>query len=123
MEKEKIYVERDTYIGKDEKEHFSYFVKGELRGKDVRVRIPPPDVAGYTVLEIVFGDKNKAELTVAPFEIKDDKGKVTASGNTYGVKFADEDGMVYESKIKPFQESDRALLGMLLKKAAMAGMR
>ena len=37
------------------------------------------------------------------------------TGNTYGVKSVDEDGVVYECKIKPFQDSDKALLEMLLK--------
>ena len=115
MDKTKKMVERESYLGKDEKEHFSYFVKGVIRGKEVKVRITPPDFGGYTVLEIVFGDSNAAELTVSPFEIKDEKGRVTMTGNTYGVKSVDEDGVIYECKIKPFQESDKALLGMLLR--------
>ena len=115
MGKAKIMVGRETYIGKkDNQEHFSYFVKGVLRGKEVKVRIVPPDFGGYNVLEIVFGDASEAELTVKPFEIKDEKGKVTMQGNMYGVKSVDEDGVVYECKIKPFQESDKALLTMLL---------
>ena len=115
MDKTKIFVERELYVGKDEKEHFSYFIKGVVRGKDVRVRIVPPDFGGYNVLDIVFGDENEAELTVAPFEIKDEKGRVTMTGNTYGVKSVDEDGAAYECKIKPFQDSDKALLNMLLR--------
>ena len=116
MGKAKIYVERETYLSKkDNNEHFSYFIKGVIKGREVKVRITPSDFGGYTVLEIVFGDTNAAELTVKPFEIKDDRGRVTASGNMYGVKSVDEDGEIYECKIKPFQESDRALLEMLLK--------
>ena len=30
-----IFVERDTYV-KNEKTYFSYFIKGKVRGKDVR---------------------------------------------------------------------------------------
>ena len=115
MGKAQLMVGRETYVSeKDNKEHFSYFVKGIVRGKEVKVRIVPPDFGGYNVLEIVFGDADQAELTVKPFEIKDAKGKVTMEGNIYGVKSVDEDGAVYECKIKPFQESDRALLTMLL---------
>lgn len=115
MEKNKIFVEREIYVSKkDESEHFSYFIKGTLRGKEVKVRIVPPDFGGYTVLEIVFGDKNEAELTIAPFQIKDDAGRVTMTGNTYGVKSVDEDGKIYECKIRPFQDSDKSLLNMLL---------
>ena len=47
--------------------------------------------------------------------MKDEKtGKVTYSGNRYGVRSTDEDGKVYECQIKPFRQSDKALLDMLL---------
>ena len=113
MEEKKIFVEREVYE-KDGKEYFSYFIKGNVRGKDVRVLITPPDKGGYTVLDIVFGNEMAAELTLTPYEIKDEKGKVL-KGNTYGVRSVDEDEQVYECKIKPFRDSDKALLNMLLR--------
>ena len=113
MEDKKIFVEREVYE-KDDKEYFSYFIKGNVRGKDVRVLITPPDKGGYTVLDIVFGKEMAAELTLTPYEIKDEKGKVL-KGNTYGVRSVDEDGLVYECKIKPFRDSDKALLNMMLR--------
>ena len=113
MEDKKIFVEREVYET-DGKEYFSYFIKGNVRGKDVRVLITPPDKGGYTVLDIVFGKEMAAELTLTPYEIKDEKGKVL-KGNTYGVRSVDEDGQVYECKIKPFRDSDKALLNMLLR--------
>ena len=100
MEDKKIFVEREVYE-KDNKEYFSYFIKGVVRGKEVRVLITPPDKGGYTVLDIVFGNEMAAELTLTPYEIKDDSGKVL-KGNTYGVRSVDEDGQIYECKIKPF---------------------
>ena len=113
MEDKKIFVEREVYE-KEGKEYFSYFIKGNVRGKDVRVLITPPDKGGYTVLDIVFGKEMAAELTLTPYEIKDEKGKVL-KGNTYGVRSVDEDGLVYECKIKPFRDSDKALLNMMLR--------
>lgn len=113
MEDKKIFVEREVYE-KDGKEYFSYFIKGVVRGKEVRVLITPPDKGGYTVLDIVFGNEMAAELTLTPYEIKDEKGKVM-KGNTYGVRSVDEDGQVYECKIKPFRDSDKALLNMLVR--------
>ena len=113
MENKKIFVEREVYE-KDNKEYFSYFIKGVVRGKEVRVLITPPDKGGYTVLDIVFGNEMAAELTLTPYEIKDEKGKVM-KGNTYGVRSVDEDGQVYECKIKPFRDSDKALLNMLVR--------
>lgn len=113
MENKKIFVEREVYE-KDGKEYYSYFIKGVVRGKEVRVLITPPDKGGYTVLDIVFGNEMSAELTLTPYEIKDDTGRVM-KGNTYGVRSVDENGEIYECKIKPFRDSDKALLNMLLR--------
>ena len=109
-----IFVEREIFE-KDGKSYFSYFIRGNVRGKDVRVAIIPPDKGGYTVLDIVFGGAMAAELVVKPFEIKDDATGKVISGNTFAVKSYDEDGVEYECAIKPFRASDKALLNMLLK--------
>ena len=108
-----IKVEREPYE-KNGKSYFSYFIKGNVRGVDLKVGVLPPDVLGYSILDIVFGGALEAELIVKPFEIKDDKSGQVIKGNTYAVRSVDEDGVVYECKIKPFQESDKALLSMLL---------
>ena len=110
----KIFVERETYE-KNGKQYFTYFIKGVVRGIEARVQLMPPDFTGYTVLDIVFGNENKAELVVTPYEIKDEKTGKVVSGNTYGVRSFDEDGEVYECKIRPFKSSDRALLNMLIR--------
>jgi hypothetical protein len=109
-----IFVEREVFE-KDGRSYFSYFIRGNVRGKDVRVAIIPPDKGGYTVLDIVFGGAMAAELVVKPFEIKDDATGKVISGNTFAVKSYDEDGVEYECAIKPFRASDKALLNMLLK--------
>ncbi len=108
----KILVERETYE-KNGKTYFGYFIKGTVRNKEVKVLITPPDFGGYAVLDIVFGDSNKCELVVTPFEMKDAQGNVI-SGNTYAVKSVDEDGKVYECSIKPMRKSDKTLLNMIL---------
>lgn len=110
----KIFVERDTYESKG-KTYYSYFIKGQIRGKDVRIAIVPPDLGGYAVLDIVFGESMAAELIAKPFEIKDDKTGSVISGNTYMVRTEDENGMVYECNVKPFRSSDKSLLNMLLR--------
>lgn len=109
-----IFVERETFE-KSDRTYFSYFIKGKVRGKDVKVAIVPPDKGGYTVLDIVFGDAMAADLVLKPYEIKDEAtGKVIA-GNSYAVQSTDENGEVYECAIKPFRSSDKSLLNMLLK--------
>lgn len=110
---QKIKVERDTYE-KNGKTYFSYFIRGNVRGKDVRAAVIPPDRGGYAVLDIVFGDAMEAELVVTPFEMKDETSGRIISGNTYAVRSVDENGEVYECKIKPSRASDKALIGMLL---------
>ena len=114
--KQNIMVERETFE-KNEKTYYSYFIKGQVRGRDVKVAIIPPDKGGYTVLDIVFGEAMKAELKITPFEMKDDAGK-TINGNTYAVFTKDENGEVYECAVKPYRSSDKALLNMLLKVVA-----
>ena len=110
---QKVKVERDTYE-KNGKTYFSYFIRGNVRGKDVRAAVIPPDRGGYTVLDIVFGDAMEAELVVTPFEMKDETSGRIISGNTYAVRSVDENGEVYECKIKASRATDKALIGMLL---------
>lgn len=109
-----IFVERETYT-KDDKEYFSYFIKGNVRGRNVKIGIVPPDVGGYVVLDIVFDGAMKAELNLKPYEIRDDKTKKVTKGNTFVVVSKDENpGKVYECPVKPSRKSDKALLDMLL---------
>lgn len=116
MEKKanKIMVERETFE-KDGKTYFSYFIKGKIRGKEVRIAVVPPDKGGYSVLDIVFGNEMKAELVVNPFEIKDEASGKTVKGNTYLARTIDENGEVFECNIKPYRNSDKMLLNMLIK--------
>ena len=109
-----IVVERETYE-KNGKQYFSYFVKGNVRGKDVKASVMPLDIGGYTVLDIVFGNEIKAELVLNPYEIKDEKTGTVMSGNTYSVRSVDENGEIYECRIKPAKNSDKSLLNMILR--------
>ena len=112
----KIFVERDTYESKG-KTFYSYFIKGTIRGKEVKIAVIPPDKDrnGYEVLDIVFGGDMAAELVTKPFEIRDDKTGAVISGNTYVVRSEDENGVVYECAVKPFRSSDKSLLNMLVR--------
>lgn len=110
----KLYVERETFE-KNDKTYYSYFIKGKVRGKDVKVALIPPDKGGYSVLDIVFGGADKAELVLTPYEIKDDATGRVMKGNTYSARTVDETGEIYECGVKPYRNSDKALLNMLLK--------
>ena len=113
MAKKKLFVERETFE-KNDKTYFSYFVKGQIRGKDVKIAVVPPDKGGYAVLDIVFGGEMKADLVVNPFEIKDENTGKVITGNSFSVRTADENGQVYECNVKPYRASDKALLNMLI---------
>ena len=116
-----VMVEREPYT-KNNKNYFAYFVRGNIRGVDVKISIMPPekDYNGYVVLDIIFGDSNATELLVKPFEIKNEASGEVITGNTYGVKSVDEDGEIYEFNVKPAKRSDKALLNMLLKQVSKA---
>ena len=107
-----IKVEREPYE-KNGKSYFSYFIKGNVRGVDLKVGVIPPDVLGYSLLDIVFGGALEAELVVKPFEIKDDKTGQVIKGNTYAVHSVDEDGVVYECPIKPALATGKMAIAML----------
>lgn len=109
-----IKVEREIFE-KNGKQYFSYFIKGTIRGKDVRILVTPPDKGGFAVLDIVFGNEMQADLITNPYEIKDDATGNVIKGNTYAVRSVDENGEVYECAIKPFRASDKSLLNMLIK--------
>ena len=113
QQNKKIMVEKGTYE-KDGKVYDTYFIKGNVRGRNIEVGVKPPDFGGYKVLEIVFNGEKEAELVVSPFEMKSDNGEVI-SGNTYKVVSYDEDGEVYECPVKPARPSDKSMMKMLLR--------
>ena len=116
MKNETTFVlERAPFKTKDGREMFNYFVRYAILGKEYKADFEAKDQGGYELLDLMFSIKPTAELVMWEEAMTDDRGNVTMTGNTYGVKSVDEDGVVYECKIKPFQESDKALLAMLLK--------
>ena len=107
-----VMVERETYE-KNGKTYFSYFIKGNIRGIDVKINVQPHDIGGYNVLEVVFNGGKEAELVTRPWEMKDERTGKVSSGLTFAVVSYDEDGSVYECAIRPAQKSDKDLLNML----------
>ncbi len=108
-----LTVEREQYTGKDDKQYWAYLVRGKVRGRDVKVDFKPKDAGGYEPLDIVFDVAPTATLIMTDEETTDTHGnrvKYTA----YTVRNVDEDGITYECNVKPRQDSDKALLTMLL---------
>lgn len=109
-----LYVEREPYEAKG-KTYFSHYIKGTIRGTDVKILLAPPDNGGYTVLDIVYNGVNTADLIVKPFEMKNEKTGELITGNTYFVQTIDKETGDYECSVKPLRNSDKNLLKMLLK--------
>ena len=106
----KVLVERETYE-KNGKSYYAYYVKGVIRGRNVRILMVPPDKGGYTGLDIVFGDAMTGELVAKPFEFKDETGR-TISGTSYTVQTVDEKGDAPECPVQPNRLSATDLLNL-----------
>ena len=112
-----IKVEKGAFEYKG-KTYAEYFICGIVRGREVRIKLAPPDKndkGGYTVLDIVFGDESQADFVADPFEFDNGEGK-TVSGTRFLVSTADKQtGEVYECAVKPARKSDKTLLEMLMR--------
>ena len=114
-----IKIERESFEFKG-KTCYRYFLCGNVRGTDVKIQLAPyatdkNDKGGYTVLDIVFGTEHEADFIVEPFEFTDEKTGRTITGNRFIARTVDEDGEIYECRVKPARESDKTLLTMLLR--------
>ncbi len=118
----KLYVERENFKGNDGKEYWAYIVKGQVRGRDVKVDFAPKDKGGYEPLDIVFDVSPKAELVMTDEEMTDANGKTTKF-TSYKVLTIDEDGIPYECSVKPSRDSDKALLKMLINTLGVGGVK
>lgn len=108
----KLFVERESFIGNDGKQYWAYVLKGQVRGRDVKVDFAPKDKGGYEPLDIVFSIDTKAELVMTTEKMTDANGKTTTYVS-YKVRNADELGEL-ECGVKPSRDSDKALLTMVI---------
>lgn len=113
MADNKIKIEREEYE-KNGKTYSAYYIKGELRGTEVKAQVIPPDVGGYKLMDVVFNGGDEAELQLTPYKFTTDDGQVL-EGNTFKAVSYDEDGVIYECPVKPARQSDKAILTALLR--------
>lgn len=112
-EKKYLKVERETYESKDHVSRFSYFIRGVLRGKEIRLFIVPSDIGGYELLDLLFIDNSDVRLDVVPYEINDSNGTLI-KGNSYVAKVVASNGEIFECPVKPRNKSDKCILEMFL---------
>ena len=108
----KLYVERESFTGTDGKQYWAYVLKGDVRGRAVKVDFAPKDKGGYEPLDIVFSISPTAELIMCNETMTDANGKATKYVS-YKVRNKDELGEL-ECGVKPTRDSDKALLTMLI---------
>lgn len=108
----KLFVERESFTGSDGNKYWAYVLKGQVRGRDVKVDFAPKDKGGYEPLDIVFSIADKAELVMTTETMTDASGSKTKYVS-YKVKNEDELG-VLECGVKPSRDSDKALLNMII---------
>ena len=109
----KITVEREAFE-LNGKTCYSYFVKGTVRGKEIKAQFVPQDNGGYVLLDIVFADSDTAELVIGSVSITNDKDK-TQTFPTYTLKNVDENGEVFECPVMAARKTDKTKLAMLLR--------
>ena len=114
MSDKKLIVEREKFEYKG-KEYMGYFVKGIVKGREVRATLKPQDINGYTVLDLIFDGANEVELIAKPYSITDEATGNVITGNTFVVRSVDENGEVYECPVKHSRASDKVLLSMLMR--------
>jgi hypothetical protein len=108
-----LTVEREQYKGKDGKQYWAYMVRGEVRGRAIKVDFAPKDRGGYEPLDIVFDVAPTAALIMTDEEMTDTNGR-KIQYTAYKAQNTDENGITYECGIKPAHDSDKSLLTMLL---------
>lgn len=109
----KITVEREAF-DHNGKTCYSYFVKGTVRGREIKAQLAPQDNGGYVLLDIVFDKADTADLVIGSISITNDKGK-TETFPSYTVKNVDENGEVFECPVKAARKTDKTKLAMILR--------
>lgn len=113
-------VSRSKYTAKDGDERYSYFVSGDLRGKDVKANLIPTDIGGYEIIELIFLTDETAKLRMIKTKMSDQLTKQINEITSYEMFNFDESGDEIVCKVKPWQSSDKYILDMLNKKKLKA---
>lgn len=111
-ENEELYVQRVSFVGSNGENYWSYFLKGKIRKRDVKVDFIPKDKGGYEPLDILFDVAPKAILKISEEEMTDDSGKLLKY-KSYTLVTVDENGLEYLCNVRPARDSDKSLLNMI----------
>lgn len=110
----KLYLERESFEGKNGETYFAYFVKAQIRKRDIKIDFLPKDKGGYVNLDLIFEIAKKNEIIMTKGKITDSATGAITEYTSYKVVAIDENGIPFDCDIKPSQPSDKSLLSTLL---------
>lgn len=114
-------VRREKFKADDGREMWSYYVDGKVRNRKVKVSFVAYDKggAGYEFLDLIFDTKDEVDLVMYDETQKDFNGKVISKRTVYEIQDVDEEtGVVYSYKVKPYRETDKAYINIMLAEQA-----
>lgn len=114
-------VKRETFTSEDGRDMWSYYVEGTVRGRKVKVSFVAYDKggAGYEFLDLIFGVKSEVDLVMYDEAQKDFNGKIISKRTIYEIQDVDDEtGVVYSYKVKPYRETDKAYINIMLAEQA-----
>lgn len=114
---EKLYLEREKFVASNNKEYWSYIMRGEVltpKGKrPIRADFKPKDKGGYEVLDIIFEIDDKIELIIVEETLVNELTNKKTKYLTYTAK-AFYAGVPFECSLKPQEDSDKAFALMII---------
>lgn len=113
---------RREKFNSDGREMWSYYIDGTVRNRKVKVSFVAYDKggAGYEFLDLIFDTKDTVDLVMYDETQKDFNGKVISKRTVYEIQDVDEvTGVVYSYKVKPYRETDKAYIGIMLAEQAV----
>ena len=111
-----LKIEREPYVSKKTgKSGFSYYLKGTVRGREVKAKVIPKDKGGFEVLDIIYDGVIACDLRVEKGEMKNENGDIIKF-ETYTVFSKDPaTGEEFDLKVKPDKDSDKAKFKFILR--------
>ena len=112
-----LKIEREPYVSKKTgKPGFTYYLKGTVRGREVKAKVVPKDKGGFEVLDIIYDGAIACDLRVEKGEMKNEDGDIVKF-ETYTVFSKDPTtGDEFDLKVKPDKDSDKAKFKFILRK-------
>ena len=111
-----LKIEREPYVSKKTgKPGFIYYLKGTVRGREVKAKVVPKDKGGFEVLDIIYDGAIACDLRVEKGEMKNEDGDIVKF-ETYTVFSKDPTtGEEFDLKVKPDKDSDKAKFKFILR--------